>query len=101
MVIKAQVHAGGRGKVGGIKLAHNETDAMRYAEEILLLTIKTAQTGDKGLKVSCLLIEKGARIKKEFYLGFVVDRGTAQICLMASTHGGMDIEEAVREIPML
>ncbi len=98
-VIKAQVHAGGRGKAGGIKVAQDEATALKYAEEILALTIKTAQTGEKGLKVSSVLIEKGAVIKQELYIGFAVDRERSQICLMASLFGGMDIEDAAHKDP--
>lgn len=98
-VIKAQVHAGGRGKAGGIKLAHTAEEAQRYAEQILTMTIKTEQTSAAGQKVSCVLVEKAASIERELYLGMVVDRETSQICLMASGAGGMDIEEIAIKNP--
>lgn len=92
-VIKAQVHAGGRGKAGGIKVAQTESDAMKFAEQILTMTIKTDQTGPLGQKVSCVLVEKAAKINRELYIGMVIDRESSEICLMASSAGGMDIEE--------
>lgn len=98
-VIKAQVHAGGRGKAGGVKLARTDTEALKYAEEILALTIKTAQTGEEGQKVSSILIEKACSIQSELYLSMLIDRTTGQICLMASTEGGMDIEEVAHRDP--
>src|SRR5690606_23100056 len=73
-VIKAQVHAGGRGKAGGVKLAKTESEAISYAEAILAMTIKTAQTTPQGQKVSCVLIEKGTAIKDELYVSMLVDR---------------------------
>jgi len=98
-VIKAQVHAGGRGKAGGIKLAKNESEAVRLAQDILSMTIKTAQTAGVGQKVSCVLIEKAASIEREIYLGMLIDRETASICLMASKEGGADIEEVAQRNP--
>lgn len=98
-VIKAQVHAGGRGKAGGIKLANNEKEALILAETILGMTIKTEQTGNMGQRVSCILIEKAAHIKRELYLSMLVDREAAKICLMASKEGGIDIEEVAKDHP--
>lgn len=98
-VIKAQVHAGGRGKAGGVKLARTDTEAVKFAEEILALTIKTAQTGESGQKVSSILIEKACSIQSELYLSILIDRSSGQICLMASTEGGMDIEEVAHRDP--
>ncbi|MCA9508950.1 MAG: ADP-forming succinate--CoA ligase subunit beta [Myxococcales bacterium] len=97
--VKAQVHAGGRGKVGGVKLAKNEQEAAQYAEEILAMTIKTAQTTGLGQKVSCVLIEKGTSIKKELYVSMLVDRASSQMCILASKEGGMDIEEVAQKNP--
>ncbi len=98
-VIKAQVHAGGRGKAGGIKVAKDENEAMMWAEKILDMTIKNEQTDEAGQKVSCILVEKAARLSKELYLGMVIDRTTSSICLMASKEGGMEIEEVAKKDP--
>lgn len=98
-VIKAQVHAGGRGKAGGIKLVKNEQEAHEYAEKILSMTITNEQTGENGQKVSCILIEKAAPIKKEIYFGMLVDRQKAKICIIASSEGGADIEEVAAKNP--
>lgn len=98
-VIKAQVHAGGRGKAGGIKLAKDETEALKLAETILSMKISTAQTGGRLLPVSSILIEGLAAIKHELYFGMVIDRATATICLMASRDGGTDIEEVAAKNP--
>lgn len=98
-VIKAQVHAGGRGKAGGIKLARSEDEALKYAETILAMTIKTAQTGPQGQRVSCILVEKACAIKHELYASMLVDRESSGICLLASRHGGVDIEEIAQQNP--
>lgn len=98
-VIKAQVHAGGRGKAGGIKVAKDEAEALRWAESILAMTIKNEQTDSVGQKVSCILIEEAARITKEIYVGMLVDRKTSSICLIASREGGMEIEEVSKKDP--
>lgn len=98
-VIKAQVHAGGRGKAGGIKLAHTADEALKYAETILAMTIKTEQTGPVGQKVSCILVERACAIKQELYVSILVDRETSQICLLASKYGGVDIEEIAAHNP--
>ncbi len=98
-VVKAQIHAGGRGKGGGVKLARSIDEVKEYAGQILGMMLKTHQTGPEGQKVRRLLIEEGADIKKELYLGMVVDRGTQRVCLMASSEGGMDIEEVAAKTP--
>lgn len=92
-VVKAQIHAGGRGKGGGVKLARSLDEVREMAGEILGMQLVTHQTGPEGQKVRRLLIEEGADIKKEYYLGIVTDRGTQRVCVMASSEGGMDIEE--------
>jgi succinyl-CoA synthetase beta subunit len=98
-VVKAQIHAGGRGKGGGVKLAKSLDEVKRHAGQILGMQLKTHQTGPAGQKVRRLLIEEGADIKKELYLGMVVDRGTQRVVLMASSEGGMDIEEVAARTP--
>ena len=98
-VVKAQIHAGGRGKGGGVKLARSLDEVRQYASQILGMMLKTHQTGPEGQKVRRLLIEEGADIKKELYVGMVVDRGTQRVCLMASSEGGMDIEEVAAHTP--
>jgi len=98
-VVKAQIHAGGRGKGGGVKLAKSLDEVRAYAGQILGMQLKTHQTGPEGQKVRRLLIEEGADIKKELYVGIVVDRVTQKVCLMASSEGGMDIEEVAAKTP--
>ncbi|HKA38304.1 MAG TPA: ADP-forming succinate--CoA ligase subunit beta [Burkholderiales bacterium] len=98
-VVKAQIHAGGRGKGGGVKLAKSLDEVKQYAGQILGMQLKTHQTGPGGQKVRRLLIEEGADIKKELYLGMVVDRGTQRVVMMASSEGGMDIEEVAAKTP--
>ena len=98
-VVKAQIHAGGRGKGGGVKLAKSLDEVKTYAGQILGMQLKTHQTGPDGQKVRRLLIEEGADIKKELYVGMVVDRVTQKVCLMASSEGGMDIEEVAAKTP--
>jgi succinyl-CoA synthetase beta subunit len=98
-VVKAQIHAGGRGKGGGVKVAKSLDEVRDLSKKILGMQLKTHQTGPKGQKVRRLLIEEGADIKKELYLGMVVDRGTQKVALMASTEGGMDIEEVAAKTP--
>jgi succinyl-CoA synthetase beta subunit len=98
-VVKAQIHAGGRGKGGGVKLAKSIADVKKLSSQILGMQLKTHQTGPQGQKVRRLLIEEGADIKKELYVGMVVDRGTQQVVLMASSEGGMDIEEVAAKTP--
>src|SRR3982075_3365087 len=98
-VVKAQIHAGGRGKGGGVKLARSLDEVKKHAAAILGMQLKTHQTGPEGQKVRRLLIEDGADIKKELYVGLVVDRGTQKVALMASSEGGMDIEEVAARSP--
>src|SRR5580693_8058047 len=98
-VVKAQIHAGGRGKGGGVKVAKSLDEVKQYASSILGMQLVTHQTGPHGQKVRRLLIEEGADIKKELYVGMVVDRGTQRVALMASSEGGMDIEEVAAHTP--
>lgn len=100
-VVKAQIHAGGRGKGGGVKVAKSMDDVKTYAGQILGMQLITHQTSAEGQKVSRLLVEEGADIKKEYYLGMVVDRVTQRVCVMASSEGGMDIEEVAEHTPEL
>ncbi|MGV3626754.1 MAG: ADP-forming succinate--CoA ligase subunit beta, partial [Betaproteobacteria bacterium] len=98
-VVKAQIHAGGRGKGGGVKVAKSAAEVKTHASAILGMQLKTHQTGPEGQKVRRLLIEEGADIKKELYVGLVIDRGTQRAVLMASSEGGMDIEEVAAHTP--
>jgi len=98
-VVKAQIHAGGRGKAGGVKIAKSLDDVANYAKELLGKVLVTHQTGPEGKEVKRLLIEEGCDIKKEYYLGVVVDRGTGRVVLMGSEEGGMDIEEVAANSP--
>jgi succinyl-CoA synthetase beta subunit len=99
VVIKAQIHAGGRGKGGGVKLAKTSAEARKYAHEIIGMTLVTPQTGPQGRKVKRVLVEQAGKIKKELYLGIIVDRATSQVVVMASTEGGMDIETVAANTP--
>ncbi|WP_242144535.1 MULTISPECIES: ADP-forming succinate--CoA ligase subunit beta [unclassified Bacillus cereus group] len=98
-VVKAQIHAGGRGKAGGVKVAKNLDEVRTYAENILGSTLVTHQTGPEGKEVKRLLIEEGCDIKKEYYVGLVLDRATSQVVLMASEEGGTEIEEVAAKTP--
>jgi succinyl-CoA synthetase beta subunit len=98
-VVKAQIHAGGRGKGGGVKLARSMADVEKLSNEILGMQLKTHQTGPEGQKVRRLLIEEGADIKKEYYVAAVTDRATQKVAIMASSEGGMDIEEVAHATP--
>ncbi|MFN7221620.1 MAG: ATP-grasp domain-containing protein, partial [Burkholderiales bacterium] len=98
-VVKAQIHAGGRGKGGGVKVAKSIDEVREYATDILGMTLVTHQTGPEGRLVKRLLIEEGADIKKELYVGMVVDRGSQRVTLMASSEGGMDIEHVAEHTP--
>jgi len=98
-VVKAQIHAGGRGKGGGVKVAKSLEEVRQLSSKILGMQLVTHQTGPAGQKVRRLLIEEGADIKKELYAGMVVDRGTQKVALMASSEGGMDIEEVAAKTP--
>src|SRR5277367_6471285 len=99
VVVKAQIHAGGRGKGGGVKVAKNIDDAEQYAKQILGMQLITHQTGPQGQKVQRLLIEETAAIDRELYLGIVLDRAAAKLVFMASQAGGMEIEEVAAKNP--
>jgi succinyl-CoA synthetase beta subunit len=98
-VVKAQIHAGGRGKGGGVKLARSVDEVRALAGQILGMQLKTHQTGPEGQKVRRLLIEEGADIRKEYYAAALTDRATQKVALMASSEGGMDIEEVAHQTP--
>jgi succinyl-CoA synthetase beta subunit len=98
-VVKAQIHAGGRGKGGGVKVAKSIDEVRQYASQILGMTLVTHQTGPEGRLVKRLLVEEGADIKKELYVGMVVDRASQRVTLMASSEGGMDIEHVAEHTP--
>jgi succinyl-CoA synthetase beta subunit len=99
LVVKAQIHAGGRGKGGGVKVAKTTEDAQRLTEEIIGMQLVTHQTGPEGRLVKKVLIEEGCNIDKEFYAGIVLDRSTSRNCFMVSTEGGMEIEKVAEENP--
>ena len=99
VVVKAQIHAGGRGKGGGVKLASSREEVLKLADDILGMTLVTHQTGPEGKEVKKLLVEAGQKIASELYLSMLVDRGTAKIVIMASQEGGMDIEEVAAKTP--
>ena len=101
VVVKAQIHAGGRGKGGGVKLAKSPEQAKTIAEEMLGMNLITHQTGPEGREVRVLLVEEGLPIDKEFYLGIVLDRASGRPVFMASAAGGMDIEEVAAKTPEL
>ncbi|UOE77399.1 ADP-forming succinate--CoA ligase subunit beta [Parageobacillus thermoglucosidasius] len=98
-VVKAQIHAGGRGKAGGVKVAKSLDEVRTYASELLGKVLVTHQTGPEGKEVKRLLIEEGCDIKKEYYIGFVVDRATSRVVLMGSEEGGTEIEEVAAKTP--
>ena len=99
VVVKAQIHAGGRGKGGGVKVAKDSTEARAIAEKILGMTLVTHQTGPEGRVVKRLLIEETLPIERELYLGIVLDRATGKNTFMASADGGMEIEEVAAKNP--
>jgi succinyl-CoA synthetase beta subunit len=99
VVVKAQIHAGGRGKGGGVKLARSPEEARTIAGEMLGMNLVTHQTGPEGREVRVLLVEEGLPIDKEFYLGLVLDRASGRLVFMASPAGGMDIEKVAEETP--
>src|SRR5918993_485697 len=101
VVVKAQIHAGGRGKGGGVKLAKSADEAEEVDGKILGMNLVTHQTGPEGRKVHTILIEEGLPIDKEFYLGIVLDRATGRPVFMASSAGGMGIEEVAAKTPEL
>lgn len=98
-VVKAQIHAGGRGKAGGVKIAKSLSEVETYAKELLGKTLVTHQTGPEGKEIKRLYIEEGCAIQKEYYVGFVIDRATDQVTLMASEEGGTEIEEVAAKTP--
>ncbi|NCZ30441.1 MAG: ADP-forming succinate--CoA ligase subunit beta, partial [Betaproteobacteria bacterium] len=98
-VVKAQIHAGGRGKGGGVKLARSIDEVRKLASDILGMQLITHQTGAAGQKVRRLLVEEGADIRREFYVGIVTDRISQKICVMASSEGGVEIEKVAHENP--
>jgi succinyl-CoA synthetase beta subunit len=99
VVVKAQIHAGGRGKGGGVKVVQGEAGVREAAAKILGMNLVTHQTGPGGKKVGRLLVEQGMQIARELYVGLVVDRDRRRVCLMASTEGGMEIEEVAAKTP--
>lgn len=99
VVVKAQIHAGGRGKAGGVKLAKSPDEAREIATQMLGATLVTHQTGPEGKQVSRLLVEEGMNIDREFYVGITLDRATSRNVLMVSTEGGMEIEKVAEETP--
>ena len=99
VVVKAQIHAGGRGKAGGVKLAKSPEEAFDIAQELIGKTLVTHQTGPEGKEVRRLLVEEGMNIEKEFYVGITLDRSTSRNVLMVSTEGGMEIETVAEETP--
>ncbi|MFB0936343.1 MAG: acetate--CoA ligase family protein, partial [Propionivibrio sp.] len=98
-VVKAQIHAGGRGKGGGVKVAKSLDDVRQYASQILGMQLVTHQTGPHGQKVRRLLVEEGADIKKEYYVAALTDRASQKVVMMASSEGGMEIEEVAHATP--
>lgn len=98
-VVKAQIHAGGRGKAGGVKVAKNVDEVRTYAKELLGKVLVTHQTGPEGKEVGRLWIEQGCDIQKEYYIGVVVDRDTGRVVMMASEEGGVEIEEVAAQTP--
>src|SRR6476659_1930674 len=99
VVVKAQIHAGGRGKGGGVKVAKTREDAEEAVKKIFGMQLVTPQTGPEGKKVQRLLVEQGLAIEHEYYLGMLLDRATGRVTVMASTEGGMDIEEVAEKHP--
>jgi len=97
--VKAQIHAGGRGKGGGVKIAKTADEVKQYARDMFGMTLVTHQTGPEGKIVKRVLVEKGSNIADEFYVSFLVDRATSKVTLMASAEGGMDIEEVAAKTP--
>ena len=98
-VVKAQIHAGGRGKAGGVKVVKSIDDVKKEATRMLGSTLVTHQTGPKGKVVNRLYIEEGSAIEKEFYLSMLVDRETSRVAIVVSTEGGMDIEKVAHDTP--
>ncbi|MGE5753517.1 MAG: ADP-forming succinate--CoA ligase subunit beta [Deltaproteobacteria bacterium] len=99
VVVKAQIHAGGRGKGGGVKLAKTHDEAREFSKQIIGMNLVTHQTGPQGKKVKRVLVEQASAIKKELYLGMVIDRAVSKVVMMASTEGGMEIETVAAKTP--
>src|SRR5438045_5415523 len=99
LVVKAQIHAGGRGKAGGVKVVKSKQEVRSEAERLLGAVLVTHQTGPHGKEVRRLYIEEGSAIEREFYLSALVDRATARVAFVVSTEGGMDIQEVARSQP--
>ena len=99
VVVKAQVHAGGRGKAGGIKLAKSPAEAKQAASEILGMTLRSHQTGPEGKLVRTVYVESASEVEHEYYLGIVLDRAEEKLAIIASTEGGMEIEEVAAKTP--
>jgi succinyl-CoA synthetase beta subunit len=99
VVVKAQIHAGGRGKGGGVKFAKTHDEAREYAKQIIGMNLVTHQTGPQGKKVKRVLVEQAGKIKRELYLGMVIDRAVSKVVMMASTEGGMEIETVAAKTP--
>ncbi len=99
VVVKAQIHAGGRGKGGGVKLANGPEETAKYAGQILGMTLVTHQTGPEGRLVKTVLVEETLPIAKELYIGIVLDRKIGKVVMMASSEGGMEIEEVAAHSP--
>src|ERR1041384_737972 len=98
-VVKAQIHAGGRGKAGGVKVVKSIDDVKKEAARLLGSTLVTHQTGPKGKQVNRLYVEEGSAIDKEFYLSALVDRATSRVAFVVSTAGGLDIEQVAHDTP--
>src|SRR6476659_5687901 len=99
LVVKAQIHAGGRGKAGGVKVVRSVDEVRKEAQRLLGSTLVTKQTGPKGKQVNRLYVEEGSSIERELYLAALVDRGSARVAFVVSTEGGMDIEEVAHKTP--
>jgi succinyl-CoA synthetase beta subunit len=99
VVVKAQIHAGGRGKGGGVKFAKTHDEAREYAKQIIGMNLVTHQTGPQGKRVKRVLVEQAGKIKRELYLGMVIDRAVSRVVMMASTEGGMEIETVAAKTP--
>src|SRR5262244_1487178 len=99
LVVKAQIHAGGRGKAGGVKVVKSKEDVRKEARRLLGAVLVTHQTGPHGKEVHRLYIEEGSAIEKEFYLSMLIDRETSRVAIVVSTEGGMDIEKVAHETP--
>ncbi|RMF46927.1 MAG: succinate--CoA ligase subunit beta, partial [Deltaproteobacteria bacterium] len=97
--VKAQIHAGGRGKAGGVKIAKTPDEVKQFARDMFGMTLVTHQTGPEGRVVKRILVEAGCNIADEFYVSFLVDRATGRVTMMASAEGGMDIEEVAAKTP--